>query len=76
MVDKHNRSILKAISWRITGTLDTLIVSYLITGNLKIAAAIGGVEVFSKMILYYFHERIWNKSNFGREKYKEPEYHI
>jgi uncharacterized membrane protein len=55
------RHILKTISWRIVGTLDTMFVSYIITGSIKIGMAIGGFEVFTKMILYYFHERIWFK---------------
>ncbi len=67
MREKPNRSILKAISWRITGSLDTILVSYLITGNIKIAASIGVVEIITKSILYYLHERVWNKINFGRE---------
>jgi uncharacterized membrane protein len=62
------RHILKTISWRIVGTIDTMIVSYIITGSIKIGMAIGGFEVFTKMILYYFHERIWFKYvRFGRE---------
>ena len=51
------RHILKTISWRIIGTLDTMILSWIITGNWKIGVAIGGVEVVTKMILYYLHER-------------------
>ena len=75
MEENKKRSIVKTISWRITGTLDTMIISYIITGNLKIAASIGLIEVFTKMFLYYLHERTWNKINFGRKKY-DPEYHI
>ena len=74
MKENHKRSLAKTISWRITGSLDTMLVSYLLTGSLKIAASIGLVEVFTKMILYYFHERTWNKIDYGRNK--EPEYHI
>lgn len=51
----------KAITWRIVGTIDTMIVSYIMTGSFKIAFSIGGFEVFSKMVLYFFHERIWAK---------------
>ena len=75
MEENKKRSIVKTISWRLTGTLDTMLISYLITGNLKTAASIGVIEVFTKMLLYYFHERIWNKLKFGRKKYA-PEYHI
>lgn len=59
--DSNLKSIFKTISWRIVGTLDTMVIAYLITGELAMAASIGSVEVFTKMILYYFHERFWNK---------------
>jgi len=59
------RHLLKTITWRIIGTLDTMIVAWLISGDPLLGLSIGGVEVFSKMILYYFHERIWYKSKFG-----------
>ena len=59
--DSHKVSILKSISWRIVGTIDTMIISYIITGNVKVALGIGSIEVVSKMLLYYFHERAWNK---------------
>jgi len=59
--DSNTKSILKTISWRIVGTIDTMIIAYVITGEMKMAATIGSVEVFTKMILYYFHERFWNK---------------
>lgn len=75
MEENKKRSIVKSISWRITGSLDTMIISYLVTGNLKIAASIGVIEVFTKMALYYLHERVWNKIKFGRKNY-DPEYHI
>jgi uncharacterized membrane protein len=54
-------SLLKTISWRIIGTIDTMIISYVLTGKLDIAMSIGGIEVISKMVLYYIHERTWLK---------------
>lgn len=54
-------SLLKTISWRVIGTLDTMLISYILTGELSVAVGIGGVEVVSKMILYYLHERAWIK---------------
>lgn len=54
------RSIVKALSWRCIGTLDTLIVSYILTQKIGIAASIAAVDFISKMMLYFFHERIWN----------------
>lgn len=71
MTDNHTRSLAKAISWRVTGTLDTVLISYLITGKVKWALSIGFVELFTKVFLYYVHERIWNKLSFGRQKVKE-----
>jgi len=76
MIDKPWRSFAKSVSWRITGTLDTMLICWLITGKLKWALSIGVVEVFTKMTLYYFHERIWNKTNVGRVIPKTPEYQI
>jgi len=74
MAEKARRSIAKTVSWRTVGTLDTVIISYFITGNLAMAASIGSIELFTKMALYYFHERAWNKISFG--KVKEPDYQI
>jgi adenylylsulfate kinase len=59
--ESNLRSILKAVSWRALGTIDTFALSWIITGEVKIAAAIGGVEIFTKMFLYYIHERAWQK---------------
>ena len=61
MNDPHYRSLLKAVSWRATGTVDTIVVSFLLTGRIKLAFSIGCVEFFTKIGLYYFHERIWNR---------------
>ena len=68
MSDKHYRSLVKAISWRVTGTLDTILVSFLVTGRIRMALSIGFVELFTKIALYYFHERAWNRISFGRER--------
>ena len=53
------RSLVKTFIWRIIATLITFIIAYLVTGELSIAAAIGGIEVIVKTICYYFYERIW-----------------
>lgn len=57
--DKPIKSLMKSVSWRIVGTLDTIIISYFITGKVTIALSIGSVEVLTKTVLYYFHERLW-----------------
>lgn len=59
--DSAAKSIYKSISWRVLGTLDTIAISYMLTGKLQLAFSIGGVEVFTKLFLYYLHERLWNK---------------
>ena len=65
----YKRHILKTISWRIIGTIDTMFLSWFITGSWKWGLAIGGTEVITKMILYYLHERVWYKYfNYGLKK--------
>lgn len=64
--EKPIRSIAKSISWRFIGTVDTMIISWIVTGRLNTALLIGGVEVFTKMLLYFFHERIWNSIKWGK----------
>ena len=65
----YKRHIAKTISWRVIGTLDTIILSSIITGSWSIGMAIGGVEVVTKMILYFLHERTWYKfSKLGLDK--------
>lgn len=76
MHEKPYRSIVKTISWRTLGTLDTIVISYFITGSLGMAASIGSIELVTKMILYYFHERAWNKIDFGRIKEENNDYQI
>jgi uncharacterized membrane protein len=59
MHERHRRSIAKGISWRFFATLDTLILAYLFTGSVALAASIGGLEVLTKVLWYYLHERAW-----------------
>ena len=76
MSEKSYRSILKSVSWRTIGTIDTVVISLLVTGKLDLAITIGGIEVFTKMTLYYFHERTWNKIKFGRIDNIDSDYEI
>jgi uncharacterized membrane protein len=57
--DKPIKSIMKSVSWRLIGTIDTMLISYIITGRVTVALSIGSVEVITKTVLYYFHERLW-----------------
>jgi uncharacterized membrane protein len=66
VTESPGRSLAKAISWRITGTADTFIISWLITGELLLASGIAATEVVTKIILFWIHERAWNKVRWGR----------
>lgn len=57
--ESHLRSVLKGVTWRVLGTIDTMVISYFITGSWKFALSIGSIEVVSKLVLYYLHERAW-----------------
>jgi uncharacterized membrane protein len=65
--EQLTRSIIKSISWRVIGTFDTIIISWLITGTLEFALSIGVIELVTKMILYTIHERLWNKITWGKK---------
>lgn len=64
--EKPFRSVVKSISWRIIGTLDTILISWIVTGHLALAFQIGSIELVTKMVLYFFHERIWNTIKWGK----------
>ena len=64
---KKIRSLLKTLSWRVVGTLDTMFLGWLITGDPLLGLKIGLLELFTKMFLYYAHERIWLKCKFGTD---------
>ena len=60
------RSLAKAFTWRATGTADTFVISWIVTGKASTAGLIAGVEVLTKITLYYLHERAWNRVSWGR----------
>jgi len=64
--EAHSRSLFKAVSWRILGSIDTFVISYFVTGKLVFAASIASVETFTKIVLFYFHERAWALAPWGR----------
>ncbi len=74
MREKSYRSFIKGLTWRVVATADTFMITFLITGQLKFALSVSALEVFTKLALYYGHERIWNKIKFGRTE--APEYQI
>lgn len=61
----RNRHLLKTITWRVIGTTDTIILAWIFSGDPLIGLKIGGLELITKMLLYYLHERVWFQSNFG-----------
>lgn len=66
MIDTSKRSLVKTVSWRITGSGATFIISWLISGNFAIAGTIAVIQLVSNTILYYIHERLWNRIKWGR----------
>lgn len=74
-MESRRRSVAKVISWRFTATVTTTIISFLITGKIDMAIKIGVFEVFAKLLLQYFHERLWNRFSFGVSK-KSLDYQI
>ena len=74
--ETRTRAIIKAVTWRVTATTDTVIIAFFITGTIKDALSIGVLELLTKGVFYYVHERIWNKSNFGRKGDDTMDYQI
>ena len=71
--EAHTRSVIKAVSWRALGSIDTFLLSWFFTGSPKAAGAIASTEVITKIGLYYFHERAWSAVKWGvRERPDDP----
>jgi len=66
--DTAVRSLAKAVSWRVTGTVDTFIISWLITGQVLLASGIAFTEIVTKICLFWAHERVWNRIRWGRNE--------
>lgn len=66
-MDSGTRSLAKAVSWRITGSIDTFVISWLITGQALLASGIAFTELLTKVVLYWFHERVWNRIEWGKK---------
>ena len=67
MSDSAVRSLAKAVSWRVTGTIDTFLISWLITGQALLASSIALTEILTKIFLFWMHERVWNKISWGKK---------
>jgi len=69
--DTTKRTIAKTISWRLTGSFATFLISYLIIGSLTVSGTIAIIQITANTLLYYFHERLWNKVKWGITKGNE-----
>ena len=67
------RTLVKTVIWRLIGSMDTFVVSYIVTGTFETALKIGGIGLFTKMIMYFIHELIWSKQ---KKKERRMRFHI
>jgi|TARA_E500000305_G_scaffold103141_1_gene98440 uncharacterized membrane protein len=65
---RHERHIAKAFTWRVVGTIDTMCLGWLLTGDVALGASLGALEIVTKTVLYYLHERAWYRFKFGIKK--------
>ncbi|WP_209349291.1 DUF2061 domain-containing protein [Pontixanthobacter sp. CEM42] len=63
--ETYSRTTTKTATWRTIASLDTMLLAWFFTGNIATAVSIGGLEVITKLVLYFFHERIWSNIQFG-----------
>jgi uncharacterized membrane protein len=71
-MEKHARTIFKTLSWRIVASSTTLLLVYLFTENVVISASVCIAETVLKTLIYYIHERVWDKTNYGRKPVNLP----
>jgi uncharacterized membrane protein len=65
-MDTHKRSIVKTITFRVVASLDTMLLVYIFTGDFMIMGLVGSLEIISKIIIYYLHERVWSRFAWGK----------
>ena len=73
-MDSNTRSLAKAMSYRLLGSISTGLIVFVFSGDAKVSLGVGLLDVVLKMALYYVHERVWNHITFGRQR--PPEYEI
>ena len=66
----RSRHLLKTVTWRVVGTVDTMLLGWLVSGDHKVGLTIGSLELVTKMLLYYGHERLWYKVDYGIKREK------
>ena len=64
--DLKKRTLVKTMTWRVTASLTTFLIAWMLTGDVLIGASIGSIEAIVKIFLYYYHERIWNNINWAK----------
>lgn len=64
-METKKRSIIKSVSWRILSTLTTILIVFIVTKNKSFAISIGAFEMIIKILVYYFHERVWLNYSWG-----------
>jgi uncharacterized membrane protein len=69
-MDTPVRSLIKTISWRITGSTATFLISYAILGDISVSGTIAAIQLTFNTLLYFIHERVWNKINWGKRETK------
>jgi len=75
-MDGYARTLLKTLSWRMIATITTMVIVYLYTREMALSLGVGVFEVTSKLVLYYFHERLWQRVRWGksaREGFRESD---
>ena len=73
MSDTQKRTLLKTITWRITGSTSTFTIAYLLTGSVGLSSGIAVVQMFVNTFLYWFHESAWNRAKWGRTEFAESD---
>ena len=65
-MDTIVRSIAKTLSWRLTGTFCTFLISFIILGDITTGGTIAMIQLIFNTIMFYIHERIWNIIKWGK----------
>ena len=66
LTEKRSRSLIKTLTWRIVASIDTFLISWLVSGKVSIGVTIASLEIITKLVIYYFHERAWDKIKWGK----------
>ncbi len=67
MSESRRRSVAKSLSWRVVATATTVLIVLAFTGEIELALTVGGVEVIAKLLIFYVHERTWQRVTWGGE---------